>query len=78
MKYYTTKDKKEIKKAREQLNFLDMAILEKCDVPYGMNILRVLKAGKPYYRGGSRVFATTNSILNSVEKLLKLELLSRR
>ena len=77
MKYYTTTDKKALKAAKDKLTSLDRAILEKCEI--GMNILRVLKAGKPFVdQLGKHEFASTNEILEEVSKLQKLRLLERR
>lgn len=75
MKYYTVNDRKARKEAK--LTLLDKAILEKCKEA-GMNITRVIKAGKPYLVGTSKQFATTEEVLTSVEKLQKLGLLERR
>lgn len=75
MKYYLIKDKKALKEAK--LTSLDKAILGKCEVA-GMNITRLIKAGKPYSIEHSRHFATTSEIVTSVEKLQKLGLLERR
>jgi len=75
MKYYFVNDKKQLKKA--SLTLLDKAILEKCKIG-PMNITRLIKAGKPYSLGSSKGFATTQEILESVEKLQRLGLLDRR
>lgn len=77
MKYYTMHDRKAMKAAQEKLTSLDRAILEKCEI--GMNIIRCIKAGKPFInKGGSKEFATTDEVLRSVERLQKLELLEKR
>ena len=76
MKYLTVGDKKALKAAQDKLTELDKVILEKCRE--GLNIVRVLKAGKPYTSRGSKQFATTDEILASVDRLLKLKLLERR
>lgn len=77
MKYYTTDDRKLIRSKQSELTSLDRAILDKCKV--GMNIVRVIKAGKPYRTGsGERRSATTDDILASVSKLQGLKLLVRR
>jgi len=75
VKYYFVKDKKALKEAK--LTLLDKAILEKCKIG-AMNITRLIKAGKPYSLGSSKGFATTQEVLESVEKLQKLGLLDRR
>lgn len=75
MKYYYVKDKKVLKTA--SLTLLDKAILEKCKEA-GMNVTRLIKAGKPYCIGTSKCFATTDEVLASLEKLQKLGLLERR
>lgn len=72
MKYYLTGDKKAEKKAN--LTPLDKAILEKCKLG-GMNVTRLLKAGKPYRVGTKRLFATTKEVVASLEKLQKLGIL---
>ena len=77
MKYYVVNDKKKLKETKDKLNALDRAILDKCD-RIGMNIIRVIKAGKPYVDRGSRQFATTDEVLSSVRKLQKLGILERR
>lgn len=77
MRYFTVNDKKRLKEVKGKLNALDRAILTKCD-GIGMNILRVIKAGKPYVDRGSKQFATTDDILRAVSKLQKLGLLERR
>lgn len=77
MKFYTTSNKKTIKLEKDKLNSLDKAILEGCEE--GLNIVRILKCGKPYIGGlGSKKFATTDVILASIDKLLKLKILERR
>lgn len=76
MKYYTVDDKRKIREASSKLSALDRAILEKCKEP--MNVIRVLKAGKPYYDNGSRSFATTDEVLRAIRKLLKLGILIGR
>ena len=76
VKYHTANDKKKIREASSKLNALDRAILEKCKEP--MNVIRVLKAGKPYYDNGSRSFATTDEVLRAIRKLLKLGILIGR
>jgi len=76
MKYCTVNDKKKIRKASGELSALDRAILEKCKEP--MNVIRVIKAGKPYYDNGSRNFATTDEVLEAIRKLLKLGILIGR
>ena len=76
MKYYTVGSRKKTNEASGKLSALDWAILEKCKEP--MNVVRVLKAGKPYYDRGSRSFATTDEILGAIRKLLKLGLLTER
>lgn len=77
MKYYTTDNGKLLRSKKDELTSLDRAILEKCKI--GMNIVRVLKAGKPYYnQRGERRFATTDEILAAVSKLQGLKLLERR
>ena len=77
MKYYTVSNRGKMKEAKDKLNSLDRAILAKCEV--GMNIVRVLKAGKPFInKFGNKEFATTNEILASVSKLEKLGVLERR
>jgi hypothetical protein len=75
MKYYLINDRKVLKKA--SLTLLDKAILEKCKIG-AMNITRLIKAGKPYSLGSSKGFATTQEVLESVEKLQRLGLLERR
>jgi len=76
-KFYAAKDKKAMKAAKDKLTALDMAILAKCE--RGMNIVRVLKAGKPYInKYGRKEFATTDEILATVKKLEKLGVLERR
>ena len=75
MKYYYIKDKKALKEAK--LVPLDKVILEKCKDD-GMNISRLLKAGKPYTIGSSKYFATTQDVISSVNKLQRLGLLERR
>jgi len=77
VKYYSVEDKKAIKEARDKLTALDIAILSGCRV--GLNIVRVLKLGKPYTNSyGSKEFATTNQVLASVDKLLRAKVLIRR
>lgn len=75
MKYYLIGSKREIKKA--SLTYLDKAILEKCQKG-SMNSTRLIKAGKPYSIGSSKVFASTEEVLASLEKLQRLGLLERR
>lgn len=76
MKYRTVSSRKALKAAQEKLNALDGAVLRGCVV--SLNIIRVLKLGKPYVERGSRQFATTDEILASVDKLLRLGVLERR
>lgn len=76
-KFHTVKDKKAMKEAKDKLTMLDLAILTKCEI--SMNIVRVLKAGKPYInKYGRKEFATTDEILAAVKKLEKLGVLERR
>lgn len=80
-KYYvvvqTKYNKDKLKEARLQLKSLDRVLLEKCE--FGMNIVRLIKAGKPYTNlRGERRFATTDEVLASVDKLEKLGLVERR
>lgn len=78
MKYYVVSDRKKRKEAKDKLNSLDRAILTKCG-SIGMNIIRVIKAGKPFVnKFGGKEFATTDEVLASVSKLEKLGVLERR
>ena len=77
MSYIATGGKKELKETKDKLNSLDRAVLAKCR--YSMNLTRVIKAGKPYWNSnGRRLFATTDGVLASIDKLIKLKLLERR
>ena len=79
MRYFTANDRKKSKETKGSLTSLDKAVLNKCGGGEGVNIVRVLKAGKPFVNDrGRKQFATTDDILASVRKLEKLELLSRR
>lgn len=73
-------DKKSRASAIEKLgtlSSLDKSILESCKS--GLNIVRVLKVGKPYVNSyGRKQFATTSEILSAVERLVKGGLLERR
>ena len=75
MKYYSIKNKKVMKEAK--LIPLDKVLYEKCK-DSGMNISRLIKAGKPYSIGSSKYFATTQDIVDSISRLQRLGLLERR
>ena len=75
MKFYSIRDRKILKNA--SLTSLDKVIYEKCSSS-GMNISRLIKAGKPYWTGSSKHFATTEEVISSVTKLQKLGLLEGR
>lgn len=76
MRYYAVRDRKKLKEAK--LTALDKTILDRCG-DIGLNIVRILKAGKPYIsQSGGKEFATTTDIVAAVRKLQKLELLERR
>ena len=77
MSYIATENRKKLREVSNELGSLDRAILAKCK--FRMNITRVIKAGKPFFNSsGDRMFATTDEVLASVEKLIKLGLLERR
>jgi hypothetical protein len=67
-------DKKVRKEVEPELTSLDKAILEKCQEP--INIVRVIKAGKPYIdKFGRKRFANNQQVFDSIKKLVKLKLL---
>lgn len=76
MRFCTTGDRKALRAAKGRLSALDEAVLRGCCT--SLNIVRVLKLGKPYVERGSRQFATTSEIMASVDKLLRLGVLERR
>lgn len=79
MRYYATNDRRKSKEARDKLTSLDKAILSKCSGGEGVNVIRVLKAGKPFINDrGRKQFATTDDILASVRKLQRFGLLVGR
>ena len=83
MKYYVVKlgrrQRKEQEKFLASLNSLDKAILGGCGSEGGLNILRIIKCGKPYSnKFGGKEFASTDQVLVSLDKLLKGGLIERR
>jgi len=76
VRFYTTRDKRLLKCSRGKLSVLDEAVLQGC--AGGLSIVRILKVGKPYLDRGSRQFATTDEVLASVDRLLRLKILERR
>jgi len=76
VRYLAVSNRRALRAAQEKLSALDRAVLTGCAV--GLNIVRVIKLGKPYYDRGSRQFATTNEVLASVDKLLRLKVLEGR
>lgn len=77
MKFTAIQDKRKLKELDTKLTMLDRAILKKCEVP--MNIVRIIKAAKPYKsKSGYNKFATTEQVLAVVDKLIKLGLLEGR
>lgn len=83
MKYITIEEKhsflKRILKKKpdeklKDLTSLDKAVLRSCKEP--LRIQQILHLCKPYVdKWGTRKFATTEEIVHSVKKLVKLELL---
>ena len=79
MRFYTLYNRKKFKSLKDKLTSLDRVILEKCNDSSGINIIRLLKAGKPYTnKFGKRQFATTDEVMASVNKLQRLGVLEGR
>lgn len=77
-KYFAAHDKKKLKEHKDKISSLGRALLAKCD-RLDMNIVRMLKAGKPYInKFGRRQFATTDEILAEIKKLEGFGVLERR
>jgi len=79
VKYFTLNDKRKFREAKDKLTSLDRAVLSRCNEDGGVNVIRVLKAGKPFVNDmGRKQFATTGDILASVRKLQRLGILIGR
>ena len=79
MRYYATNDRRKSEEARDKLTSLDKAVLNKCNGGEGVNVIRVLKAGKPFTNDmGRKQFATTGDVLASIRKLQRFGLLVGR
>ena len=76
MKYCAAGNRRALRAVDGKLNALDRAVLKGCSD--SLNIIRIIKLGKPYVERGSRQFATTSEIMASVDKLLRLGVLERR
>lgn len=62
-------------KAKADLNSIDRVILKVCEEE-PKRIQQILHTCKPYVnQNGARMFATTGQVVDSVKKLVKLELL---
>lgn len=80
MRYHTAVlSKKNKEAAYKELNSLDKALLERASEPLGAHIIALLRTGKPFKnKYGAKVFATTDQVLEEVDKLVRSGLLEIR
>lgn len=75
MKYYSIKGR-ESRKALRDLSTFERYIYDNCKE--GRNFVRVLKLGRPYGTGDSKIFYPREEIISAIHKLEKLGLIEGR